>query len=202
MGRFAIAYRPNIMKVNECSSLGQLMQWYVHFNQGATSWQLLKQIKLPQQANILTLAVTASNLLNLMTLPTLPTWQSKSSQCRSLPPVRRWAWRCWEGVSRAAVKYVAAVPHSLWGFLSQTLPSPDSFDCGCKNPLYTRSNCQLSLQEPVWAALLKGSLKENSMMQKRRLVHVEHSLENTLHRCPFLAYQQSKFSWLRIMKSV
>ena len=59
--------------------------------------------------------MTASKLLDLMTFPT---WQSRSSQCKSLPPVPRWAWRCWEGVSEGAVKYVATPSccSSLWGF--------------------------------------------------------------------------------------
>ena len=61
------------------------------------------------------IAMTSSKLLDLMTSPT---WQSRSSQCKSLPPVPRWAWRCWEGVSEGAVKYVATPSccSSLWGF--------------------------------------------------------------------------------------
>ena len=139
-----------------------------------TSWQLLNQIELPQETYLLTLAMAAAKLLDLMTLPT---WQLRSSQCRSLPPVQRWAWRCWGGVSEGAVKYVTTPSCCCptMGFSPRKPTFPARFRLRLQES--TVHSVTLSAAAPgtgrsSHAEGKKGSsFKENSIMQRRWQVY-------------------------------
>ena len=123
--------------------------------------------------------------LSHLAIEVFPVQEPPPSPTVSMAVLRRRLGRCCEVRSDSQLLFLTM------GFFPQSRLSPDSFDCDCKNPLYTRSAAAPGTGGSGLAEGKKGSgLKEENSTMQRKCVTIcgKHP------RCTFLAHQQSQIS--------
>ena len=134
--------------------------------------------------------------LSHLAIEVFPVQEPPPSPTVSMAVLRRRLGRCCEVRSDSQLLFLTM------GFFPQSRLSPSSFDCDCKNPLYTRSNCQLPLQEPVAAALQRG---KKAQVWKKKIPpckgNVLQSVENT-QDAPFWPINNLRFRDQEVCESL